>query len=207
MQPFTTLESAACPLPLANVDTDQIIPARFLKRLRSQGYGDVLLHDLRFGADGKGTSALSLDDPRHKGAKIIVARRNFGCGSSRESAVYALADFGIACVIAPSFGDIFAKNCVMNGLLPVRLSEAEIEALLASPQVLEGTPIRVDLEAQRITCGNFVYEFKIDPFIKTKLLNGWDDVEMTASYAADIARFTSQDETRRPWAHPGRRRP
>src|SRR5581483_2184057 len=135
MQPFTTLEAAACPLPIANVDTDQIIPARFLKRLRSQGYADVLLHDLRFGADGQGRSSLSLDDPRHEGAKIIVARRNFGCGSSRESAVYALADFGIACVIAPSFGDIFAKNCVMNGVLPVRLSEAEIEALLASPQV------------------------------------------------------------------------
>ena len=206
MQAFTTLEAAACPLPLANIDTDQIIPARFLKRLRSQGYGDVLLHDLRFGADGKGTSTLSLDDPRHEGARIIVARRNFGCGSSRESAVYALADFGIACVIAPSFGDIFAKNCVMNGVLPVRLSEAEVEALLGSPHVLEGTPIKVDLEAQRITCGNSVYAFEIDPFIKTKLLNGWDDVDMTASYSADIARFNSRDEKRRPWAAPAKPR-
>ena len=202
MHPFTTLEATACPLPLANVDTDQIIPARFLKRLRSQGYGDYLLHDLRFGADGKGKSVLSLDDPRHKGAKIIVARRNFGCGSSRESAVYALADFGIACVIAPSFGDIFANNCIMNGVLPARLSEAEVEALLSSPQVLEGTPIKVDLAAQRITCGNSVYEFKIDAFAKTKLLNGWDDVDMTASHAGEIARFTSRDETRRPWARP-----
>src|ERR1700722_14573749 len=124
MQPFTTLEAIACPLPLANVVTDQIIPARFLKRLRSEGYGGQLLHDLRFGADGTRKSTLALDDPRHRGARIMVARRNFGCGSSREAAVYALADFGIACVIAPSFGDIFRNNCVMNGVLPARLSEA-----------------------------------------------------------------------------------
>jgi len=202
MTPFATLEAIACPLPLANVDTDQIIPARFLKRLRSEGYGGFLLHDLRLGPDGSRRSALSLDDARHKGARVIVARRNFGCGSSREAAVYALADFGIACVIAPSFGDIFANNCIMNGLLPARLSEAEVEALLSSPQLLEGATINVDLATQRITCGNTVYAFGIDPFAKTKLLKGWDDVDMTASHAGDIARFTAADEERRPWALP-----
>ncbi len=202
MRAFTTLDAIACPLPLANLDTDQLLPARFLKRPRSQGYGSFLLHDLRFGADGKGKGSLSLDDPRRKGARIIVARRNFGGGSSREGAVYALADFGISCVIAPSFGDIFAGNCVMNGLLPARLGEAELEALLAKLELLEGLSIKVDLEAQRITCGNAVFEFQIDPFWKTKLLNGWDDIDITTSHAAEIASFMSEDARRRPWARP-----
>ena len=204
MTPFLKLDAIACPLPLANVDTDQIIPARFLKRLRSEGYGGFLLHDLRFGADGSRKSALSLDDPRHQGAKILVARRNFGCGSSREAAVYALADFGFACVIAPSFGDIFANNCIMNGVLPARVSEADIEALLASPQLQQGMPVKVDLEARHITCGNATYPFDIAPFARTKLLNGWDDVELTASHADEIARFVAGDEKRRPWAIPVR---
>src|SRR5580692_5430329 len=170
MTPFTTLEALACPLPLANVDTDQLVPARFLKRPRAEGYGGFLLHDLRFGADGKGKSALPLDDPCYEGAAILVARRNFGGGSSREGAVYALADFGIRCVIAPSFGDIFSSNCVMNGVLPARVSEADAEALLSSPHLAAGGTIRVDLEAQRILCGNEAYEFRVDPFWKTKLV-------------------------------------
>jgi 3-isopropylmalate/(R)-2-methylmalate dehydratase small subunit len=204
MTPFTTLEGVACPLPMANVDTDQIIPARFLKRPRSEGYGGFLLHDLRFGADGSRKSTLSLDDPGQRGARIIVARRNFGCGSSREAAVYALADFGIACVIAPSFGDIFANNCIMNGLLPATLLDGEVEELLSSPQLVEGLPIKVDLTAERISCGNKVYSLRIDPFARTKLLNGWDDIDVTANYAANIARFVAADSTRRPWALPAR---
>jgi 3-isopropylmalate/(R)-2-methylmalate dehydratase small subunit len=202
MTPFTTLEAVACPLPMENVDTDQIIPARFLKRPRSGGYGGFLLHDLRFGADGSRKSAVSLDDLRHAGTRIIVARRNFGCGSSREGAVYALADFGIACVIAPSFGDIFANNCIMNGLLPARLLDGEVEELLSSPQLLEGLPIKIDLATERISCGNKVYNFSIDPFARTKLLNGWDDIDVTANHAADIARFTVADSNQRPWAMP-----
>jgi len=207
MTPFATLDAGACPLPLANVDTDQLVPARFLKRPRAEGYGGFLLHDLRFGADGKGRSTLPLDDPRYAGASILVARRNFGCGSSREGAVYALADFGISCVLAPSFGDIFAANCVMNGLLPARLSEADIEALLASPHLLAGGTIRVDLERQQVLCGNQAFDFSIDAFRKTKLVNGWDDIDITTSHAADIERFTTRDALLRPWAAPDEREP
>ena len=122
MQPFVTLTAPACPLPLSNVDTDQLIPARFMSRPRSEGYGDFLLHDLRRGEAGALDPAFPLN--AHPGAGILVARRNFGCGSSREAAVYALADFGFACVIAPSFGDIFASNAVNNGLLPATVPGA-----------------------------------------------------------------------------------
>ncbi|SDR60191.1 3-isopropylmalate/(R)-2-methylmalate dehydratase small subunit [Rhizobiales bacterium GAS191] len=204
MQKFERLDTIACPLPLANLDTDQLLPARFLKRPRAEGYGGFLLHDLRFGADGKGTSRLPLDEPRYRGAQAIVARRNFGSGSSREGAVYALMDFGIRCVIAPSFGDIFASNCVMNGLLVIRLPETEVEELLALPDLLQARPMRIDLEAQRVSCGPVSFAFDIDPLRKTKLLNGWDDIDITLSHAAEIARFTAADAKERPWALPHR---
>ncbi|MBV8428835.1 MAG: 3-isopropylmalate dehydratase small subunit [Hyphomicrobiales bacterium] len=204
MNPFTTLAARACPLPLANVDTDQLVPARFLKRSRATGYGGFLLHDLRFGADGQAKSVLPLDDPRYKGAQILVTRRNFGGGSSREGAVYALADFGIRCIIAPSFGDIFSSNCVMNGLLPARVKESDAEALLAHLEQFAGAAINVDLEAQRIVCGNRVYDFSIDSFFKTKLLNGWDDVDVTLSFSEEMQAFQSRDAAERPWARPMR---
>jgi|SRR5580704_5749449 3-isopropylmalate/(R)-2-methylmalate dehydratase small subunit len=204
MTPFTTLEALACPLPLANVDTDQLVPARFLKRPRAEGYGGFLLHDLRFGADGKGKSALPLDDPCYEGAAILVARRNFGGGSSREGAVYALADFGIRCVIAPSFGDIFSSNCVMNGLLPARVAESDAEALLAHLQESPGSAIKVDLEPQRITCDERTYGFSIDSFLKTKLLNGWDDIDVTMSFTDEMREFLLRDASARPWSRPAR---
>jgi 3-isopropylmalate/(R)-2-methylmalate dehydratase small subunit len=202
MQKFERLDTIACPLPLANLDTDQLLPARFLKRPRAAGYGDFLLHDLRFGADGKGASRLPLDDPRYRGAGAIVARRNFGSGSSREAAVYALADFGIRCVIAPSFGDIFLSNCAMNGLLTIGLAEAEVEELLALPDLLQGKTTHIDLEAQHLACGPASYSFDIDPLRKTKLLKGWDDIDITLSHATDIARFVATDAKARPWALP-----
>ena len=204
MTPFTTLEALACPLPLANVDTDQLVPARFLKRPRAEGYGGFLLHDLRFGADGKGKSTLPLDDPRYEGAAILVARRNFGGGSSREGAVYALADFGIRCVIAPSFGDIFSSNCVMNGLLPARVAESDAEALLAHLQEFPGSTIKVDLEPQRITCDERTYGFSINSFLKTKLLNGWDDIDVTMSFTDEMREFLLRDASARPWSRPAR---
>jgi 3-isopropylmalate/(R)-2-methylmalate dehydratase small subunit len=204
MTPFAMLEALACPLPLANVDTDQLIPARFLKRPRSEGYGGFLLHDLRFGADGKGRSTLPLDDSRYDGAAILVARRNFGGGSSREGAVYALADFGIRCVIAPSFGDIFASNCVMNGLLPARVMESDAEALLAHLQDFPGSAIKIDLEPQKITFGEKTAEFSIDSFLKTKLVNGWDDIDVTMSFTNEMGAFLLRDATARPWARPAR---
>ena len=163
MTPFTTLEAHACPLPLANVDTDQLVPARFLKRPRAEGYGGFLLHDLRFGADGSGEEHATARRPALQGrGQVLVARRNFGGGSSREGAVYALADFGIRCIIAPSFGDIFSSNCVMNGLLPARVAESDAEALLAHLQEFPGSTIKVDLELRRITCAEKSYGFSIN---------------------------------------------
>lgn len=199
MEPFKTLETSAIPLALANVDTDQLIPARFMKRPRAEGYGPFLLHDLRQDAGG-GPRDNPLDDPRRAGAAVLIARRNFGCGSSREAAVYALLDFGVRCVVAPSFGDIFASNAVKNGVLPARVSEADAEALLASLAVAEGRAVRVDLAAQTISAGNLVAPFAIDPVWKTQLLNGWDDVDLTMAEQSSIERFRVEDAKARPWA-------
>lgn len=201
MQPFTRLEAVACPLPLSGVDTDQLIPARFMKRSRAEGYGPYLLHDLRIAADGMPRTDFPLNDPAYAGAAVLVARRNFGGGSSREAAVYALADYGIRCVVAPSFGDIFASNCVNNGLLPARVSEAEAEALLAAVQ--GGRTVTVDLAECRIVAGNLSISFAIDPVWRTKLLNGWGDIDLTKSYQAAIDAFAAADRARRPWAQPG----
>jgi 3-isopropylmalate/(R)-2-methylmalate dehydratase small subunit len=200
MTPFTRLTAIAAPLPFANVDTDQLIPARFMRQPRSAGYGGFLLRDLRF--DEAGTSrGLALDAPERKGAQILVARRNFGGGSSREAAVYALADFGFRCVLAPSFGDIFASNAVNNGFLPAQLSEEDAETLLAAlgNDLIELT---VDLETQRVSGGGLDLPFSVDPVWRTKLLNGWDDLALTLSHEGEIARWTAADAARRPWAAP-----
>lgn len=202
MTPLTIVESRAIPLALANVDTDQLIPARFMKRPRSEGYGPFLLHDLRSEA---GSEAARLDDPTFAGAQILVARRNFGSGSSREAAVYALADFGFRCILAPSFGDIFASNAVKNGVLPAQISEADTELLLADSTLRNGRPVIVDLAAQTIRVGNQTISFDIEPVWKTQLLNGWDDIDMTRSHSAAIADFVVRDRTARPWATPSRR--
>lgn len=202
MTPLTIVESRAIPLALANVDTDQLIPARFMKRPRSEGYGPFLLHDLRSEA---GSEAARLDDSTFAGAQILVARRNFGSGSSREAAVYALADFGFRCILAPSFGDIFASNAVKNGVLPAQISEADTELLLADSTLRNGGPVIVDLAAQTIRVGNQTISFDIEPVWKTQLLNGWDDIDMTRSHSAAIADFVVRDRTARPWATPSRR--
>lgn len=198
MEPFTRLEAVACPLGLENVDTDQLIAARFMSRPRSQGYGQFLLHDLRFGADGQPLGFL-LDQPRYAGTKVLVARRNFGTGSSREAAVYALWDFGIRCVIAPSFGDIFASNAVKNGLLPAKVSAEEAEALLAGLEAAEAPHLTVDLAGQAITLGGRAVNFTIDPVRKLQLLNGWDDLDLTRRHMDDIARFRAARQATAPW--------
>jgi 3-isopropylmalate/(R)-2-methylmalate dehydratase small subunit len=203
VKPFTDIETPAIPLPLANVDTDQIIPARFMTRSRAEGYGTSLLYDFRFEADGAPRDN-PLDDPRRAGAAVLIARRNFGCGSSREAAVYALADFGLHCIVAPSFGDIFASNAVKNGLLPARVSSEDAEALLASLAVAEGGAVRIDLEAQTVSIGNLVAQFEIDPVWKTQLLHGWDDVDFTRAEQSRIEAFRGRDLATRPWAFPGR---
>ena len=191
MDAFTQLEAVAVPLPYSSVDTDQLIPARFMSRPRAQGYGDLLLHDLR------AVPGFPLDDPAYAGAKIVVARRNFGCGSSREAAVYALVDAGIRCVIAPSFGDIFAANAVNNGLLPAQVTEDEAEALLARLQA-GATTLHVDLQA----CNVGDIRFHIEPVARIKLLRGWEDLDLTLSHQGAIAAFAQVDRLRRPWATP-----
>jgi 3-isopropylmalate/(R)-2-methylmalate dehydratase small subunit len=201
MQPFTHLTAVACPLPLVGVDTDQLIPARFMGRTRAEGYGGQLLHDLRFTADGTPRPDEPLNRPERAGAAILVAGRDFGTGSSREAAVYALADYGIRCVIAPSFGDIFAANAVNNGMLPARVTEADAETLLGA---LAGglRELTVDLQSCKISAGESVFGFAIDPVWRTKLLHGWDDLDLTLNHREQIAEFALADAARRPWAQP-----
>lgn len=201
MQPFTTLTAVAAALPLANIDTDQVIPARFMRQPRTPqaGYDRFLFHDMRRLADGSDDPAFALNQPRNRAARIIAARRNFGCGSSREAAVYALVDSGIRCVLAPSFGDIFSSNAVNNGLLPARVAEDDIEALLA---MLEpgGVEIDVDLQACSMAVGGRSFPFQIDPVWRVRLLNGWDDIDMTRRFAGEIASWVEADRASRPWA-------
>jgi 3-isopropylmalate/(R)-2-methylmalate dehydratase small subunit len=207
MRTFTTLTTPACKLANANIDTDQLIPARFMRRPRSEGYGNFLLHDLRFHADGAAKAEFPLNDPKALGCEVILAGRNFGCGSSREAAVYALADYGIRAVIASSFGDIFASNAVKNGVLPAQISEQDAQALFHADELVGPRDMTIDLPAQTITSGNLVVPFSIDPVWKKQLLNGWDDIDMTRSEAPAIARFAEQDEHRRPWMKPVRHEP
>ncbi|MBC7577689.1 MAG: 3-isopropylmalate dehydratase small subunit [Tardiphaga sp.] len=202
MRPFITLTALACRLPIAGIDTDQLIPARFMRRPRSEGYGNFLLHDLRFDADGRARPDFPLNDPDNAGCEIIVAGRNFGGGSSREAAVYALADYGIRAVIAPSFGDIFASNAVKNGVLVAEVSEADSHLLLEAEDLAGQRPLTIDLATQTIAVGNVVVSFAIDPVWKKQLINGWDDIDMTRSESARIARFMEADERRRPWMRP-----
>lgn len=204
MKPFEKLDAVACPLGLTNVDTDQLIPARFMQTPRSEGYGRFLLHDLRREADGALKPDFPLNDSRYENAGVVIARKSFGCGSSREAAVYVLADSGCRCVIAPSFGDIFASNAIKNGLLPAIVSEADAEQLLRAAWIVEGRPLRVDLEAQTITAGNSVFSFSIRADWKKRLLNGWDDIDLTKSYGQEIQAFVSADSGIRPWAAPRR---
>ena len=202
MEKFVRLVSKACPLLLANVDTDQILPARFLKVPRSAELGSALLHDLRRDAEGNERPDFPLNRQVWRDARILVAGRNFGGGSSREAAVYALYEAGIHCVIAPSFGDIFAQNAVKNGLLTAILPEADVAELGAAITADPDIPVGVDLEQQTITRGNRSFAFNIDPISRNQLLNGWDDVDMTESYGSRIAAFKATHRERRPWAWP-----
>jgi 3-isopropylmalate/(R)-2-methylmalate dehydratase small subunit len=201
MDRFTTLEALACPLGLANVDTDQLIPARFMSRSRDQGYGAYLLRDLRFDADGKPLPGFILNAPRYANAKILVARRNFGTGSSREAAVYALWDYGIRCIIAPSFGDIFASNAIKNGLLPAIVDEADVETLLR--QLTTSAPVlRVDLDTQSVGTEARQFAFQVDPVRRLQLLNGWDDIDLTLRHVEQIAIYRRDRIAAEPWIVP-----
>lgn len=200
MDAFTELTSRSCALPRANIDTDQLIPARFMKEPRSVGYGQFLLHDLRFNDNGEALADFPLNQSGAEAAKILVAGRNFGAGSSREAAVYALYDYGFRCVIAPSFGDIFAANAVNNGVLPAVVSEAEIDAIVNALAANDGV-LSVDLHQCQIRCGEQQWTFTITPVWRTKLLNGWDDIDLTEARRADIDRFVEDYRQAHAWAH------
>jgi 3-isopropylmalate/(R)-2-methylmalate dehydratase small subunit len=202
VEKFVQLTATACPLPQPNLNTDQILPARYLKWPRAKGLGTVLFADLRADPDGKERAEFPLNQPAWRDAKIVVAGRNFGSGSSREAAVYALFDYGIRCVIASSFGDIFAQNAVKNGLLTAIVSERDATELAAAVAADPGREITVDLERQTIRCGNQFYNFTIDPVSRNQLLNGWDDVDLTESYRTKISAYRGSDRLHRPWATP-----
>ena len=193
MRAFKSLESAAAPFFQPNIDTDQIIPARFLPKPRSGGFGQYLFHDLRFDSNGAERPEFVLNQPCHRGARVVVANVNFGCGSSRENAVWALHDYGVEVVIAPSFGDIFYNNCVKNGLLPVRLPEAVVSDLLARIAETPDLAIRVDLKAQTVTLpDDSTHSFEIDPFAKYCLMNGFDELDYTLSHRDEIDAFINR---------------
>jgi 3-isopropylmalate/(R)-2-methylmalate dehydratase small subunit len=204
MEKFTRLTAKACPLTLPNLNTDQILPARYLKWPRSRGLGQVLFQDMRFGSDGNERADFPINQPVYRDARILLAGRNFGGGSSREAAVYALYDYGFRCIIAASFGDIFAQNAVKNGLLATVVSEADVGELAAAVAADPERPITVDLDQQTIACGNRSYSFAIDPVSRNQLMNGWDDVDLTESYRAQISTFRNEDRGRRPWAVPAK---
>ena len=202
MEKFDRLTGIACPLNFANLNTDQLIPARFLKWPRSAGLGKVLLHDLRFDGEGRERPDFPLNQPAWRHARIVVAGRNFGCGSSRETAGYALYDYGIRCVIAPSFGDIFSGNAVQNGLLTAAVSEEEAAEIMAALAANPQQSVTVDLDRQAILCGNRSYGFRIDPVRRLRLINGFDDIALTESHREQISAFKASDRSRRPWAVP-----
>jgi 3-isopropylmalate/(R)-2-methylmalate dehydratase small subunit len=202
LEKFTRLTATACPLDVANLNTDQLIPARYLKLPRSAGLGQTLLHDLRFDRDGQERPDFPLNRPAWRNAKMIVGGRNFGCGSSREAAVYALRDYGIRCVIAPSFGDIFAGNAVQNALLTAVTSDEDTAEIMAALVGKPGLELTVDLERQTILCEGRPFAFSIAAVRRMRLLNGWDDIALTGSYRDRIAAFAAEDRIRRPWAVP-----
>ena len=189
MQSFTVHTGIVAALTRDNVDTDQIIPKQFLKRIERTGYGDVLFFDWRYDREGKPDPAFPLNAPRYRGATILLAGKNFGCGSSREHAVWALRDYGFRAVIAPSFADIFANNCLKNGVLTVALRPSEIAQLLAL-DAAGPYELKIDLEQCQVSGnGGFQTDFEIDPFSRTCLLEGLDEIGTTLKREAEIARY------------------
>ncbi|MFL2783552.1 MAG: 3-isopropylmalate dehydratase small subunit [Dehalococcoidia bacterium] len=193
MEPFRTLNGGVAPLNRVNVDTDQIIPKQFLKRVERTGFGQFLFNDWRFSEDGSENPDFVLNKQTYKDASVLVSGRNFGCGSSREHAPWALQDFGIRCIIAPSFADIFFGNCFQNGILPVVLPEEVVNQIIDNSEKDPGYKVTIDLESQRVWDINeeVVADFDIEPFRRHCLLNGLDDIGLTLEDEDDIAKFES----------------
>jgi len=201
MEKFTTLTGIAAPLPMINIDTDMIIPKQYLKTIKRTGLGSGLFAELRYDEAGKPRSDFVLHKPPYRQAKILITGDNFGCGSSREHAPWALLDFGFRCIIAPSFADIFYNNCFKNGILPIALPESEIDKLLDDASRGANATITVDLENQEIRGPDGgVIHFDIDPFLKRCLMEGLDDIGLTMEKADAIATFEGAAKMRRPWA-------
>ena len=190
MQPFRKHTGLVAPFDRANVDTDQIIPKQFLKRVERTGFGQFAFYDWRINPDGTPHAEFVLNQPRYKGASVLVAAKNFGCGSSREHAPWALADYGFKAIIAPTFADIFYNNSLKNGLLLVKLSEPEVNQLLANAKDKEGYRLTVDLEKQQVTDNQgFTASFQLDEFRRRCLLEGLDDIGLTLRFAGKISEY------------------
>ena len=200
MDKFTTLTGVAAPLPLINVDTDMIIPKQFLKTIKRSGLGVNLFDEMRYREDGSEIEGFVLNRPAYRKAEILVAGDNFGCGSSREHAPWAIKDFGIRCIVAPSYADIFYNNCFKNGILPIVLPQEQVDVLMKDAEKGENARMTVDLEAQTITSSDGeTFAFEIDPFRKRCLLEGLDEIGLTLENAAAIDRFESGLSASRPW--------
>jgi 3-isopropylmalate/(R)-2-methylmalate dehydratase small subunit len=200
MEKFTTLTAVAAPLPMINVDTDMIIPKQFLKTIKRTGLGSALFHEMRTNADGSENPDFVLNKPAYKSAKILVAGANFGCGSSREHAPWALLDFGFRVIFAPSFADIFYNNCFKNGILPIALPQEIIDKLMDDAERGANAVITVDLEKQEVRGPDGgVVKFDVDPFRKQCLVNGWDDIGLTLRHEGGISSFESKRASAQPW--------
>jgi 3-isopropylmalate/(R)-2-methylmalate dehydratase small subunit len=206
MQKFTKLSGVAAALPMVNVDTDMIIPKQFLKTIERTGLARGLFYELRHNADGSVKAGFVLDEPAYKNAKILIAGDNFGCGSSREHAPWALLDAGITCVISTSFADIFYYNCFKNGILPIRLAKADVDKLMDDAMRGANAIVAIDLEQQEITGpdGGRI-RFEIDPFRKQCLLQGLDDIGLTLEKAPAITEFEQRQRQTEPWLYSGAR--
>ncbi len=202
VEPFTRLAGVVAPLPRVNVDTDQIIPKQFLKRIERTGFGEFAFYDWRYLADGSPDPDFELNHPGYEGASILVTGRNFGCGSSREHAPWALREYGIRAIIASSFADIFYNNCIQNGMLPVVLPEDRVQEIIKRAQRKPGYRLSINLDNQTVyDSEGFEDAFEIDPFVRERLLGGLDDIGLTLAAEGDIAAF----ETQRPrWLEPAR---
>lgn len=191
MEPFTVIKSIAMPLDKVNVDTDQIIPKQFLKLVQKSGFGNYLFYDWRFERDGTPKKDFVLNDPKYKDSRILLARNNFGCGSSREHAAWALLDFGFRVIISTSFADIFYNNCFKNGILPIKVSENILQRLFESKSEIE-----IDLEKQTIAYDGTETSFEIEPHWKKILLEGLDDIAMTLKHDDKISRYEDMEKSR-----------
>jgi 3-isopropylmalate/(R)-2-methylmalate dehydratase small subunit len=201
MEKFTKLTGIAAPMPLVNIDTDMIIPKQFLKTIQRSGLGKNLFDEMRYDREGHEIDDFVLNQPAYRSAEILVAGDNFGCGSSREHAPWALLDFGVRCVISTSFADIFFNNCFKNGILPIILPQAEVDVLMADARKGANARVTVDLEAQTVTTSDGQsFGFAVDPHRKHCLINGLDDIGLTLEKAAAIDSFEAKVATLRPWA-------